>query len=215
LRWQTVRQVTGPGLRFAVEDLDPFRDCQQWPATARLTRPEWLAWQHALTAAGRGLVRIVPAYAQVLAAGLRAVVPLCPASAGMRSATSRHAFGAVAVTLTADPAAAEDMLVHEFQHAKLFALSDFCDLVDTAATHRLWVPWRADLRPVEGVLHGTYAHLALGQLSQARGAAGRASWLRYRSWVCDACQALRETKALTPDGERFVTGMLVAAQESR
>ena len=212
LDWQPVRQVSVPGLRFAVEDLDPFRDCQQWSATGRLNPGEWDAWHRALAAAARGLVRGVPAYAQVLAAGLRLVVPLRDPPAGMNSATSRHAFGALALTLAPGTDSTEEMLVHEFQHVKLFALTDFYDLVDSADTQRLLVPWRQDPRPVEGVLHGTYAHLALAQLCQSRGAAGYADWLRYRTWVTDACQALWETKALTQDGERFVAGMLASAQ---
>ena len=214
--WRTVRQVTGQALPLAVEDLDPFRDCQQWPTSGRLTRAEWLEWQHALAAAGRHMAHMIPLYAQVLAAGLRAVVPLRPGPAEMRSATSRHAFGAVALSLPTGLDVAkrvEDMLVHEFQHAKLFVLSDLYNLVDTASPYRLRVPWREDPRPPEGVLHGIYAHLALAQLSRARGHAERAAWLRYQSWVRDACDALWDTKALTPDGERFVTGMLTAVQD--
>ena len=211
LGWQPVRRVSVPGLQFAVDDLDPFRDCQQWPATGRLNAGEWDAWHGALAAAARGLVRAVPAYAQVLAAGLRLVVPLRDPPAGMNSATSRHAFGALALTLAPGTGSIEEMLVHEFQHVKLFALTDFYELADSADTHRLLVPWREDPRPVEGVLHGTYAHLALVQLCRSRGAAGHADWLRYQAWVTGACQALGETKALTEDGERFVAGMLAAA----
>jgi uncharacterized protein len=102
------------------------------------------------------------------------------------------------------------MLVHEFQHAKLFALSDLYDLVDTSSSIRLRVPWRDDPRPPEGVLHGIYAHLALAQLSSSRGPEGNSASLRYRAWVRNACNALLETRTLTPDGERFVAGMLGA-----
>ena len=213
MAWQTVRQVAGSGLWVAVEDLDPFRNCQQWPTVGRLSGRQWLAWHGGLAAAAGRLASGVPAYAEALAACLRAVVPLRPIRAGMRSATSRHAFGAIALTFPADPAGFEEMLVHEFQHAKLFGLCDFYDLVDKTDIRQLRVPWRQDPRPVEGVLHGTYAHLALAQLSRSRGAAGRQSWLRYRTWVRDACEALYETKALTRDGERFVAGILAAAQD--
>jgi uncharacterized protein len=214
--WRTVRHVTGHQLPLAVEDLDPLRDCQLWPAAGRLTRPQWLEWQRALTAAGRRMAHKIPLYARVLAAGLRTVVPLRAGPAEMRSATSRHAFGAVALSLPTGPDAlnrVEDMLVHEFQHAKLFVLSDLYNLVDAASPYRLRVPWRDDPRPPEGVLHGIYAHLALAHLSRSRGQAERAAWLRYQSWVRETCDALWETKALTPDGERFVTGMLVAVED--
>jgi uncharacterized protein len=111
-QWQTVRQVIGPGLQIAVDDLDPFRDCQQWMAAERLPREQWLAWHSGLAAAWRGLASRVPAYASGLAAGLRVVVPLRPPPKGMNSATMRHAFGAVAITLPASPYGIEDMLVH-------------------------------------------------------------------------------------------------------
>jgi uncharacterized protein len=210
--WHAVRQVTGPDLQVAVEDLDPFRDCQQWVAAGRLSTAEWVVWHRGLALAGRRLASAVPAYARTLAAGLRTVVPLRSARVGMQSATSRSAFGAVAITLPTNPAGIEEMLVHEFQHAKLFGLSDLYEFTDKACTLLLRVPWRDDPRPIDGVLHGTYAHLALAQLSRSRGAAGQEAWLRYRTWVCATCEALYETKALTPDGERFVAGMLIAAQ---
>jgi uncharacterized protein len=174
---------------------------------------EWQNWRRALAGAGLRLARLAPGYAQALHAGLRAVVPLCPPASGTRSATARQAFGAVAVALPADRCRIDELLVHEFQHSKLFALCDLYELYDGADTRRLRVPWRPDPRPVEGVLHGSYAHLALAQLSKLRGPAGREAWLRYRNWVYAACDALNETKALTPDGERFVEGMQMAAQD--
>lgn len=210
--WQVVRQVTGPVLRVTVEDLDPFRDCQQWPAMDRLSGQEWLAWQRGLAAADRRLAATVPAYARVLAAGLRAVVPLHPVAEGTRSATTRQAFGAVAIALPGDPGGLDELLLHEFQHTKLYALYEFYELFDRTDTQQIRVPWREDPRPVEGVLHGTYAHLALAQLNQRLGEAGHAAWLRYRAWVCGACEALHETTALTADGKRFVAGMLAAAE---
>jgi uncharacterized protein len=212
LAWRPVRQLTGSVLHIVIEDLDPFRDCQQWSTMGRLSSEEWLTWRHKLTMAERSLADHVPAYAQVLRAGLRAVVPLLPCDTGTRSATARQAFGAVAIALPSDIDRICELLVHEFQHTKLYGLCDLYDLFDNAGAQRIRVPWRADLRPVEGVLHGTYAHLALAQLSQSQGAAGHADWLRYRSWVREACEALQETKALTPDGVRFVAGMLTALE---
>jgi uncharacterized protein len=208
--WRSARYVCGPELRLAVEDLDPFRDCQEVPATGRLGGQRWLAWRSAVAAAGNRLARDVPGYAQVLRAGLRAIVPLSPCAGDMRGATSRYASGAVAVTLPADRCRLDELIVHEFQHVKLFALSDLYELYDREDTRRLRVPWRPDPRPVEPVLHGIYAHLALAQLSRSRGPRGHEAWLRYRSWVRSACESLWRTKALTTDGELFVTGMLAA-----
>jgi uncharacterized protein len=92
-------------------------------------------------------------------------------------------------------------------------LCDLYDLVDKTDTRRLHVGWREDPRPVEGALQGAYAHLSLAHLNQSRAAAGRVAWQRYRGWVCDACEELLKTGALTGHGERFVAGMLAAAQD--
>jgi uncharacterized protein len=213
-RWSGARFVTSPPFtRLAVEDLDPFRDCQEWPAAGRLAAATWLEWRRGLASAGRQLSAALPDYASVLGAGLRAVVPLRPAAARTRSATARQAFGAIAAALPGESNQAEelaDLLLHEFQHVKFNAVLDLYDLFDPAYQGRLRVPWREDPRPVEGVLHGTYAFLALTHLRRSRGRAGLADFLRLRSWVRDASEALSATGALTPDGERFVAGMAAA-----
>jgi uncharacterized protein len=214
-RWHDTRHVDGPVLRVIVEDLDPFRDCQQWPAADRLNPLAWLEWRRGLASAGQRLADLVPPYAQVLVAGLRAVVPLRPDAAGQRSGTARQAFGAVAAALPPGSRGLDALLIHEFQHVKLNALLDLYDLFDARDTRRLPVPWRGDARPVEGVLHGTYAYLALAHLRMAEGPAARDEYLRYRSWVCQAASDLLTTGALTRDGEHFVAAMSAAAESGR
>ncbi len=77
----------------------------------------------------------------------------------------------------------------------------------------LRVPWRDDLRPVEGVLQGVYAHLGLAALWRSRAAQeaaderARGHFRRYRSWVAEAIGTLYGSGALTRDGHRFVDGM--------
>jgi uncharacterized protein len=215
-RWLAARFVTGPPFStLAVEDLDPFRDCQDWPATGRLPRDDWLAWQHGLNIAGKQLAECVPAYAQVLGAGLRAIVPVRSAATHNRSATAREAFGAIAAGLHGDPSGPQELsalLLHEFQHVKLNVLVDLYELFDPEYSGRLRVPWREDPRPVEGVLHGTYAFLALTHWHRSRGRADHELYLRMRSWISGVAEALSATGALTRDGERFVAGMVAAAE---
>lgn len=210
--WQAGRRTSGGVFRLALEDLDPFRDCLGWPVTNRLTSDETRTWKLWLGAAGRRLTAAVPAYADVLAAGLRSVVPLREATAGDLSATAKHAFGAIALAPPLAPGGLDDLIVHEFQHVKLHALVDLHELFDAADPRRVHVPWRGDPRPVEGVLHGAYAHLALAHLWRARGQAGRDRYLRYRRWVLEAAAALLAMGALTADGERFVEGIRVAVR---
>jgi len=153
----------------------------------------------------------------VLGAFLRTVVPLRPVPMNeRRSATAKRAFGAVALALPgrrAGDGALSELLLHEFQHVKLNALVDLHRLSDVGYRRRFRVPWRDDPRPVDGVLHGCYAFLALAHLSGAQRAAGRARHLRYRSWVCDAANALLSADgALTEPGRRFITGIAAAVE---
>jgi uncharacterized protein len=211
-RWQAVRSVRGESFgSLTLEDLDPFRDCQKWPVTGRLPPDQWHAWNTELSAALRHLAATVPAYARGLATGLRAVTPLLPAAGTGRSDTARQAFGAVGIALPgagAPPGQLAELLLHEFQHVKLYVLMDLVPMVEPAADLKLRVPWREDPRPLEGVLHGCYAFLAVAHLRRGEGKDSRAAYLRYRSWVAAALDDILEVgDALTPDGRRFAAGM--------
>ena len=216
--WHAVRSVDAAQMSFTVEDLDPFRDCRAWTPAGRLAPAEWAVWQRGLTAACRQLAAELPAYADVMAAGLRSVVPMRPGTRHRQSGTSRHAIGALAMALLDDVAMLSELLVHEMQHTKLAALCDLVDLVDPAdGGARFAVPWRKDLRPVDAVLHGTYAHLAVAELWRARSrqaADGQALELfhTYRSWVENGIDTLQSVDSLTPVGERFVDGMGATVQ---
>jgi uncharacterized protein len=201
-------------MRLTLEDLDPLRDCHHWPAAARRTPAQWRAWQADLIAAGQRLTATVPDYSQVLGAGLRAVVPLRQGARGDRSAAAARAFGAVALAPTKRPGGLHELLLHEFQHVKLHALTNLHDLFDRTDPRRIKVPWRPDPRPIEGVLHGTYAYLALTHLWRASGPAGRARYTEQRDWVRSVAGQLASADVLTADGQRFVAGMNAAAERA-
>jgi uncharacterized protein len=216
--WQTVRRVAAGHLSVTIEDIDPFRDCQLWPAAGRLSAAMWRVWRLALVAAARQLASELPAYASVIGKGLRSVVPMRPDPAGLsRSGTARQAFGGLALTLPDDIDALCVLLLHEMQHVKLAALCDLFDLFDRSDARLFQVPWRADRRPIEGVLHGTYAYLAIAELWRSRAQEtpdGEAHhlFLMYRSWVREGIRVLTSAGTLTPKGERFVNGMRSTAE---
>jgi uncharacterized protein len=211
--WKAVRSIKAGHISVTVEDLDPFRDCRAWAATGRLTTPEWEEWRLALTVAASRLAAELPAYVGAIGTGLRAVVPMRPGPPGHhQSGTARQAFGAVALALTDDADMLSELLVHEMQHVKLTALSDLFDLFDRANGDTFRVGWRRDPRPVEGVLHGTYAYLGIADLWRSRSmlrsdGETRGRFLAYRSWVEEAIETLMNTGALLPDGRRFVNSM--------
>ncbi|MEV0152337.1 FxsB family cyclophane-forming radical SAM/SPASM peptide maturase [Micromonospora sp. NPDC050686] len=218
--WQPVRRVSVAGGEVAVEDTDPERDCYDQPVAPRLAGDAADALGRTLAGAWRSVHRDVPAHGAALDAGLRCVVPLAAdPAAPLRSATARQAYGAVAVAPGPKPETMAVLLVHEWQHAKLGALLDLYDLVDPEPAHRIRVAWRPDPRPVEGVLQGTYAHLAVTEVWRARAAAGgpdaaaaRDHAARYRDWTRTAADALLAGGGLTDLGERFVWRMRQALE---
>ena len=210
---QPVHEVAAEGWSVTVDDLDPFRDCQAWAPTGRLSARTWQTWQEGLTAAARQLGAELADYSRVVGAGLRSVVPIRPAAAGHhQSGTARQAFGAMALALPDNAGTLSELIVHEMQHVKLAALCDLLDLFDPADDTLFAVPWRADRRPVEGLLQGTYAHLAVAELWRSRASRApdreaRQLFLMYRSWVEGGIESLLGATALTSEGERFVNGM--------
>jgi uncharacterized protein len=212
--WLPVRRTRWPGLAVALEDMDPFRDCQEWPPARRLDALELDTWLSAVAAADHELDRVLPEYSAMLRFALQAVVPLRADLTGCsRSATARHAFGGVGAALPGDLAM---LLAHEYQHVKLHALLDLYSLLDPSRQVLMSVPWRLDPRPAEGVLHGIYAHLAVTALWRARADqqvpgtepdSALARFRKHRDDLDTVIDALASTDALTATGEAFVAGM--------
>jgi uncharacterized protein len=215
--WQPVRMLNAPGgIRVALEDTDPYRDCHQWPAASRLTDADVAQWQRLFRDAWLEIERDYAAYVPAIAAGLTVLMPLSPAPAGHDvSATARHAFGAVGAALPADATTLALLIMHEFQHVKLGALLDLYQLFDMADDRLYYAPWREDMRPLEGLLQGTYAHLAVSEYWRTRqkvasGSACQVASERFTFWhthTRDAIETLAESGSMTPLGMRFVEQM--------
>ncbi|WP_368662745.1 HEXXH motif-containing putative peptide modification protein [Kitasatospora sp. NA04385] len=222
-RWQPVRRVAlADGWTVALEDADPQRDSHQWPVAGRLDEAELGAWTGALRDAWELIRSDLPGYAPGIRAGLSTLTPLEPGPAGRDvSAAARQAFGAVGI---ARPAAAPTLallVAHEFQHVKLGAVLDFHDLYDRADERLFHAPWRPDPRPLEGLLQGTYAHLAVTEYWAARvrtaggapdGDNARFQLASWRSHTVGAIEGLAASGALTPLGARFTEGMRAAVE---
>jgi uncharacterized protein len=215
-RWEDVRRLAAHGLSVALEDADPFRDCHHWPATPRLDGQMASRWETQFAMAWDLIQRQHSTYAPGLKAGLSTIMPLAGSDAGTDvSATARHAFGAVAAALPRDHATLALLLIHEFQHVKLGAVMDMFDLFDAADQRLFQVAWRDDPRPVEGVLQGTYAHVAVTDFWRIRrhttggsaALAAQAHFARWRAATAEATETLAGCGALTPLGQRFVEGM--------
>ncbi|MEV4613813.1 FxsB family cyclophane-forming radical SAM/SPASM peptide maturase [Kitasatospora sp. NPDC049258] len=223
--WQPVRRIgLAGGWTVALEDTDPQRDSHQWPVTGRLAEPELLGWGGALQEAWELIRRDLPGYAPGIQAALGTITPLAAGAAeGDVSAAGRQAFGAVGIARPTTAPVLALLIAHEFQHVKLGAVLDFHDLYDPAEDRLFHAPWRPDPRPLEGLLQGTYAHLAVtefwvgrvraydGLRSEAAEAA-RVQLATWRRHTVDSVAALVDSGSLTPLGERFAAGMRASAE---
>ncbi|MER5868705.1 HEXXH motif domain-containing protein [Streptomyces sp. NPDC002044] len=205
---------TLPGGGTALDDLDPYRaPGPEHPAPVRAARrltpkghKRWdTQWSGALTLLHRYDTLRAGETVQLL----RSVVPL---AGGSRSSGATHpaAAGSVLARAQAPPALAAT-LVHEVQHGKLTALADVLTLHTADRTPRHWAPWRADPRPLEGLLHGAYAHLALaGYWQRAALYGARGAWAqhaRIRAQVAAVLPVLRAHPQLTSAGREFTEAM--------
>ncbi|MFE0181854.1 aKG-HExxH-type peptide beta-hydroxylase [Streptomyces olivaceus] len=213
-----------PHLPF--DDLDPYREPPGDSRHGNLRTPlalddaeykRWLQVWSGMPGALRsgGAQRLAEA-----ATLLRCLIPLrTPSTAGAGrgsgSATRREAFGALLSSTPPDAPALAATLVHELQHAKLTALSDLVTLHRAGPEARYFAPWRPDPRPYDGLLQGTYAHLALAAHFQRRALRTAScdrdrAWAqhaRYRAQVQAALPALVGSPDLTVRGRRFVDEM--------
>ncbi|MGD0555544.1 MAG: FxsB family cyclophane-forming radical SAM/SPASM peptide maturase [Streptosporangiaceae bacterium] len=216
--WQPVRVLRADGASVTLEDTDPYRDCHQWPAADRLSRDAIAQWQLFYEQAWDLITREFPAYALGLATGLTTITPLANSKPGQEiSAAARQAFGAVGAALPDSPATLALLLMHEFQHVKLGAVLDMYQLCNRADTRTYYAPWRDDPRPLEALLQGTYAHIAVTEFwlrswqrlatSKADAEAAAARFTLWRDQTTIAAETLADSGALTPEGARFVDGL--------
>ncbi|MEV4706670.1 aKG-HExxH-type peptide beta-hydroxylase [Actinoplanes sp. NPDC049316] len=201
--------ATHDGLSISVrlEDRDPLRARLGLTPTPPLSEAAAARWQAAFTEAWRMLAERVRPDAEVLTRALDCVVPVetDPAARGI-SATSAHAYGAVAISEPADPAALAVGLLHEAQHSILNAVLYLFDLLKAPNTPG-YSPWRDDPRPASGILHGAYAYLTVTRFWRTWPAdpLARFEFARWRAAVVSAAESLTE---LTPAGRRFVDALL-------
>jgi HEXXH motif-containing protein len=215
--WSPLRRLAtvagGSWIDLALDDLGWYGDVFGFAVAGRLGDADVAEWRRLVTGAWRLLVADHGPYAQPMAAGLRSLVPLQQGSRWGRSASSRAAFGAVALTSPAGPKPLAETMVHEFQHAKLGALLDLVDLYDMDDRRRFYSPWRDDPRPIGGVLQGAYAYLGVSDFWRVRrtiDADSRLAHFQFARAVAQVRRALDVFEAsgrATELGTRFVDTM--------
>lgn len=171
------------------------------------------AWRDGLKRAWQILVSEDELLASAIASGLTTLVPLRRAALGPPlSAASGWAWGAIALSLPADPLVFAETLIHEFQHLVLSAVGDIIPLAEGDGDDRFYSPWRDDPRPFSSVLQGVYAFFGVAKFwqkkCQARSSATRrraeANFALRRRNVSDALQIIAMSKKLTETGRVFI-----------
>lgn len=215
--WAPVRDLiaVAPGRSHvaAIEDLDPYRHCFQWPPMDRLSGADADRMRRLYQDAWGILCQDHLEHADGIGATLQSLVPLRSGTSDHNvSATSSRTFGSLGVSLPEDPPALAMLLIHELQHMKLYGLLDLVDLCRPGpARHR--APWRPDERPTGALLQGVYAHLGVVDFwrqrrSRVGGLAGRAAQFEFALWRAqtrDAAGRLLRAGELTEAGQRFVS----------
>lgn len=156
--------VTARGVELSVwlDDTDPYREFRE-PRPPYETPPtEMLEWRKLLDEVWEMLTHHHPAWAREIAAGVRLVSPVPPARAAA-GFSSAGAIGAVAAPAGLGVSAMAETFVHELQHSKMNALSRLVSLTNADASGWYYAPWRADPRPLTGMLHGVFAFVAVAE----------------------------------------------------
>lgn len=103
--------------------------------------------------------------------------------------------GAMLLSVIEHPLVMADRIIHEFHHNRLFHIEESGSLFapDSPAAEEYYSPWRADPRPLKGVLHGLYVYIAVGRF-----------WLQV---YCDG--GLSETDQTLATDQLLRTGMQI------
>ncbi len=213
-RWRAPAVLTSGGDSLALDDCDPYRNCFEWQLEPRVAPAQVRSWRTLFDSAWRTIRSLHDEYAPALSAGLTTVVPLAPVARTQVSATARAAFGAVAIALPTSCDELAMQLIHEFQHVKLGALLDMFELYDSADDRLFDAPWRTDKRPLEALLQGAYAHVAVADVWRARWTRGdlptgqarmaAARFVYWRDHTAAVLETLAGTGSLSALGTRLV-----------
>lgn len=206
----------GHRLTVRIDDRGPYREAHGDPVPGPLDEGLLHRWEKMLAEAWRLLVERHPWHAEAVGAGVSTLVPLRPEPDGTAvSSVVRRGYGAVGLSLPADPERLALALVHEFLHIQLGALLDLVPMHGPDSGARYHAPWRTDPRPAGALLQGTYAHLGVSDFWRVE--RGRDHWPgpltrsyadgQYSHWrgrTAEAARTLLASGELNDAGRQFV-----------
>jgi len=220
--WQALRgwSVTS-GFDLVIDDLDPYRWPVEGETESRLGRERFRAWRTHMDEAWRVLTAHHRRVAEEVSSAVSVLTPVKAPDRGQNSASSREAFGAVAMSDPWHGLGLAATLAHEIQHAKLHALTEVIPLTLPDDGRRYYAPWRDDPRPAYGLLQGSYAYLGVAEFwrrqhgfeRDAEAFRARVELARWRRGAYEVTGTLLASGSLNERGEEFVTGMRRTLEE--
>ncbi|WP_405391690.1 radical SAM/SPASM protein FxsB, inactivated metallohydrolase extension form [Streptomyces sp. NBC_01102] len=191
--WSPVRHLGQAGApRFALDDLDPYRNCFGAPAAPRLGRAEADEWEAGLAEAWELLEREAPSHAAAAAGSLTTLTPL---TAG-RHAERPHGYGAVGLRSTADAKRLALELLGGFRRSTLRALLDVTDLYASDGSWEYRPLWQDGSVPFSGLLAETYERVAFAALDPC-----------FMDGVNEALDMMGSAAEPTAGGRRFIAAL--------
>lgn len=189
---------------FEYENLSPV-DSVKWVSTLN-DGWEWVAEQELALAEEMMLI-------------LRAIVPVKRAGEHIHASGSfKEAPGLIALSWDRDVPVLAEALVHEYHHQKLNALLNLDRLIVGPTFEPVYrSPWREDLRPLLGILHGVYTFQAVLRfwlnLLGTRDTGSYETSIRERTHTLHsqlrmALATLREHAVWSPLGEALFDAMI-------
>ncbi len=213
---QTVSPAGRDGTQAAVLDhLSPYRDFRALRGPTDLGPTAVSSWRSLLTKAYELLRESNPAAHRMVSGTVRSVVPVEGAGPlRVVSASIPDAFGALTMSLPEDAQSLAATLVHESQHQLLTALDHLVPLLkptehtEQGAEALYFAPWRADARPLRGLLFGAHAFAGVAAFWRGRreadGERADFEFAVHRWQVRSALAALRSAEGLTYAGNVVV-----------
>jgi HEXXH motif-containing protein len=159
--------------------------------------------------------------AEEVSSTVSVLTPVKAPDRGQNSASTREAFGTVAMSDPWHGLGLAATLAHEIQHAKLTALTDVIPLTLPDDGRRYYAPWRDDPRPAYGLLQGSYAYLGVAEFwrrqhrfeRDAEAFRARVELARWRRGAYQVTGTLLASGSLNERGEEFVACMRRTLEE--
>ncbi|MFD6423546.1 radical SAM/SPASM protein FxsBH, inactivated beta-hydroxylase extension form [Streptomyces sp. NPDC060198] len=157
--WRPVRRLAVAGRSgWAVDDLDPYRDCHAAPAAARLESEAFHTFGEAVLRAWARIETVAPAVADAMAEAVTTITPLIHGG----RAEGPRGHGALGVRVDAEDGELAVEMVRAYRRSELRGLCDVTDLYAADGDWEYLSPWDGTAVPFSRLLAETHERVGVG-----------------------------------------------------